>query len=100
MKKIATILGTAIAAVSLSGVANAAILNPSTFSNLTGTTDNTATAGGALNTGASPLGFNNTFSGDYVALGATNDQTIAASVDNGTAVAGSTFAVSAADIAA
>lgn len=100
MKKIATILGTAIAAVSFSGVANAAILNPSTFTNLTGVTDNTATTGGTLNTGDSPLGFNNTFSGNYVALGATNAQTIAVSVDNGTAVAGSTFPISASDIAA
>jgi hypothetical protein len=102
MKNLVSFLGASVAtvaAVSFSGVANAATLAPSSFTTLTGVVDNTATAGSTLNTTGSSNGFNNFFTAPFVALGATATQNITTSVDNGSAVTGSTFAVSAADIA-
>lgn len=100
MKKIATILGTAIAAVSLSGVANAASLAPSSFVTLTGTADNAATPAGALNTTASPDGFSSFFGANYVAIGSTGTQTVSAGPEGVNSVVGAPLPVTASDIAA
>lgn len=105
MKNLTTIfaatVGSLVASASFAGVASAAVLAPSTFTGpgTGGSTTAGAAPGDALNTTANPNGFNNFFTGSYVSVGATGNQTIGSSQAGGTSVATSPITLTAADIA-
>jgi hypothetical protein len=100
MKKLAISLGSAVAALSMSGVANAAVLAPSSFTGpgTGGSTTPGALSTGTLNSTGASNGFNNFFTSDFVSVGATGGQTISTSQDGGASLATSPITLSASDI--